>query len=328
MIITKTPFRMSFFGGGSDLAEFYQKFQGATLSITINKYMYISSHDFFEPHQYRLKYSRTETVDQREAIQHPIFRTVLNKLDIPGGLEISSIADIPGGTGLGSSSSFTVGLLHNLYSRLGQFITKSHLAAKACDIEIKELKEPIGKQDQFAAAFGGLNVISYAADETVSVEPLYLRGELQKDFRQHLQLFYTGKSRSASSILEEQKAQMKEDQKVGRLKRMVQMVYQGRELLLGGQWKMFGELLHESWLLKREMASGVTNAQINEYYDCALREGAYGGKILGAGGGGFLLICSPPNRHDPIAKSLISRGLQWTPFEFEYEGSKVIYAES
>lgn len=327
MIITKTPFRMSFFGGGSDLPEFYRQSPGATLSVTIDKYMYISTHDFFERDQYRMKYSRTETVSSVAEIQHPILRAVVRRLNIAGGIEISSIADIPSGTGLGSSSSFTVGMLHNLYSRKGDFVSKERIAREACEIEIGDLGEPIGKQDQYAAAFGGLNIISYAASEQVSVEPIYLKSDLHESFQDHLLLFYTGKSRSAASILSEQKANMMSDQKVEQLKKMVAMVWQGREFLHEGRFDKFGSLLHESWLLKKGMASGVSNFEIDRSYEIAMSAGAFGGKLLGAGGGGFLLVCCAPEKRIAIREALKSQGLEYRAFCFEQDGSKVIYAE-
>lgn len=328
MIITKTPFRMSFFGGGSDLPEFYRQSPGATLSATINKYMYISSHDFFDRDQYRMKYSRTETVGSVEDIEHPILRAIIRRLKMPGGLEVSSIADIPSGTGLGSSSSFTVGVLHNLYSRMGRFVPKEYIARMACEIEIGDLGEPIGKQDQYAAAFGGLNIISYSANEAVSVEPVYLSSAHQQAFQEHLLLFYTGQNRAASSILTEQKANMLSSEKVERIRRMVEMVWRGREFLQEGRFDQFGRLLHESWVLKKGVASGVSNSEIDHSYDLALTKGAFGGKLLGAGGGGFLLICCPPEKRAQVKKALEELGLEQRDFCFEQDGSKVIYAES
>lgn len=327
MIITKTPFRMSFLGGGSDLPEFYLKSPGATLSATINKYMYISSHDFFEKNKLRMKYSKTETVNSVAELEHPILRTVIKRLGIAGGLEVSSIADIPAGTGLGSSSSFTVGLLHNLYARLGKFVTKEKLASEACDVEIRELGEPIGKQDQYAAAFGGLNLITYATHDEVRVEPLHLEREKHLALQDHLLLFFTGQSRAASSILSEQRNNLLSNEKVENLKKMVEMVWRGREALYEGRFDRFGGLLHESWSLKKGMASGVSNDGIDRYYQLAMEHGAFGGKILGAGGGGFLLVCCPPEKKARVTQTLSAAGLDQRDFAFEHDGSKVIYAE-
>lgn len=309
------------------MPEFYRQSRGATLSVTIDKYMYISTHDFFERNQYRMKYSRTETVNAMTEIQHPILRAVIHRLEIPGGIEISSIADIPSGTGLGSSSSFTVGLLHNLYSRRGVFVSKEKIAREACEVEINDLGEPIGKQDQYAAAFGGLNIISYAASEQVTVEPIFLKSDIHRAFQDHLLLFYTGKSRSAGSILSEQKANMMSEEKVERLKKMVEMVWQAREFLHEGRFDKFGSLLHENWLLKKGIASGVSNFEIDRCYDIAMGAGAFGGKLLGAGGGGFLLVCCSPEKKSAVVDALKSQGLEHREFCFEQDGSKVIYAE-
>ncbi|MCB0386370.1 MAG: hypothetical protein KDD43_13340, partial [Bdellovibrionales bacterium] len=318
---------MSFLGGGRDLPEFYQKSPGATLSATIDKYMYISSHDYFEKDKLRMKYSKTETVDSVDQIEHPILKTIVKKLGFTGGLEVSSIADIPAGTGLGSSSCFTVGVLHNLHSRLGRFVTKEQIAREACEVEIKDLGEPIGKQDQYAAAFGGLNLITYSANEEVSVEPIYLKPDIHQALQDHLLLFYTGQSRSASAILDEQRKNLMSSDKFDRLKQMVELVWKGREALYEGQMERFGGLLHESWLLKKGMASGVTNEGIDHYYNLAMENGAFGGKVLGAGGGGFLLICCPPEKQKGLCQKLTEAGLDHRDFKFENDGSKVIYAE-
>ncbi|MCK5867749.1 MAG: hypothetical protein KAG14_05055, partial [Mycoplasmataceae bacterium] len=195
MIITRTPFRISFVGGGSDLAAFYEKSQGAVLSTSINKYMYISSHKFFEEDKIRIKYSKTETVNAVADLEHPILRNILERFKITGGLEISSIADVPAGTGMGSSSSFTVGTLHNLSAATGQYATKEQLAQMACDVEINQLQEPIGKQDQYAAAYGGLNVIEFLANGNVNVRPVVMSAETNKALQENLVMYYIGNQR-------------------------------------------------------------------------------------------------------------------------------------
>jgi D-glycero-alpha-D-manno-heptose-7-phosphate kinase len=205
MIISRTPFRISFVGGGSDMETFYSKHQGAVLSTSIDKYMYISSHRYFHKDQIQVKYSRTETVQNINDLQHPLLREALRLTGISGGIEISSIADIPSGTGMGSSSAFTVGLLHNLYAINRKFISHDKLASEACKIEIDILKEPIGKQDQFAAAFGGLNIIYFNQDGSVKVEPLYISNEIYQQLQENLIMFYVGNQRKASDILSEQK---------------------------------------------------------------------------------------------------------------------------
>ncbi|NVK29334.1 MAG: GHMP kinase [Flavobacteriia bacterium] len=323
MIITKTPFRISFVGGGSDLEAFYSKHPGAVLSTSIDKYMYISSHKFFEPGKIRTKYSQTETVDNVADLKHNLLRTILQRFDIQGGLEISSIADVPAGTGMGSSSSFTVGVLHNLSAVQNRFVSKETLAKEACEIEIDILKEPIGKQDQYAAAYGGLNVIEFHPNGHVSVDPIHMSMEAHADLQQHLVMFYIGNQRSASSILAEQKKNTSQEDKFNALKQMVGLVYNLRDSLMSGDWNEFGAIMHENWMLKQGLASGITNPMITELYDAARKAGATGGKLLGAGGGGFMLFVCPPSKREKLISALHSV----RPFDFkmEQEGSKLIH---
>jgi D-glycero-alpha-D-manno-heptose-7-phosphate kinase len=323
MIITKTPFRMSFVGGGSDLKEFYEHFQGAVLSTSINRYMYISSHKFFDEDKIRAKYSRTETVKNVNQMKHPIIREVLKKFKIKGALEISSNADIPAGAGLGSSSSFTVGLLHNLYTVFGEFVTPRRLAEDACEIEINKLKEPIGKQDQYAVAFGGLNVIKFNPSGAVSVEPIHLKKNVYAILQKNLLVFYIGSQRNTRDILSEQKSNLLNQDKIDLLKRMVELVWKSREALYDSNLDDFGKILHENWLLKCKLASKITNPKIQRIYERALKKGAVGGKLLGAGGGGFLLFyCN--SKHQKKLRDAMS-GYREMNFEFENEGSKLIY---
>ncbi len=325
MIVTKTPFRVSIFGGGSDMESFYSRSPGAVLSFSINKYMYISSHRYFETDEYRLKYSKTETVKTISEIQHPILKTALQMLDVPPGIEVSSIADIPAGTGMGSSSTFTVGVLHNMLTRKNQFADKGHLADMACQIEIEKLKEPIGKQDQYAASFGGLNVIKFLSHGDVKVESLNLSRERLNVLQSHLCLFYTGVSRSASDVLADQKKNVSsESAKFENLKTMVSFVDQGRDLLLKDKYEDFGKLVHQSWALKKSLSAKIANPDIDEAYSKALKLGAWGGKLLGAGGGGFLLFVVPPSQRQKLVENL---GLRPFPFQIEFDGSKVIYYE-
>ena len=324
MIITKTPFRISFVGGGTDLRAFYSRRKGAVLSTTINKYMYISSHDYFEPDKIRTKYSVTETVSRVDQLKHPILRTALSLLDIQGGVEISSIADVPSGTGMGSSSSFTVGLLHNLLVRKQHIVTKEKLASGACEIEIEMLGEPIGKQDQYAAAYGGINLIEFLPDESVRVSPLYLKPENKKTLEDHLALFYIGSHRSASAILHEQnKNTLNQTDKFNALCKMADMAEELFHKLIEGNLEALGHLLHQNWHLKRQLAGGITNQAIDDIYEAALRAGALGGKLLGAGGGGFMLFFVTPDKKQKLFEALIQ--LRNFPFQFENEGSKLIY---
>ncbi|MDD2772934.1 MAG: hypothetical protein PHP45_04480 [Elusimicrobiales bacterium] len=324
MIITKTPLRISFVGGGSDMEEFYSRKEGAVLSVAINKYMYLSSHHFFDRDKIRVKYAKTETVADISQLQHPIVREALRQFRINGALEISSNSDVPAGTGLGSSSAFTVGLLHNLYTRSGKFATKETLAAQACDIEINRLGEPIGRQDQYACAYGGLNVVRFMQLGDVMVEPLHLGKQIYKTLQSNLLLFYTGDQRLASAILSEQKKNAAAPDKAEILSRMVELVWKLRDALYSGDLRAFGGLLHENWLLKKRLASGITNPAIDALYEKGLANGASGGKLLGAGGGGFLLFyCEPENQAG--LRSAFSDHIEMK-FKFDSEGSKVIYA--
>jgi D-glycero-alpha-D-manno-heptose-7-phosphate kinase len=323
MIITRTPFRISFVGGGSDLEAFYAKSEGAVLSTSIDKYMYISSHKFFFPGQIRVKYSETETVNHLDELKHPLLRETMRKTGVTGGLEVSSIADIPAGTGMGSSSSFTVGLLHCLYAHKRQYVTHEQLAREACEIEINMLGEPIGKQDQYAAAYGGLNVIRFKGDGTVVVEPLYIDPEKYNELQRNLVMFYTGNQRKASDILAEQKRNISADDKFHVLKSMVSLVFDLREVLFSGSLADVGNILHENWILKQKLASQISNSSIDEIYRAGLEGGATGGKLLGAGGGGFMLFYCEPGKQARLAEKL--RHLERFDFGFDREGSKLIY---
>ena len=321
MIITKTPFRVSFAGGGSDMALFYEKYGGCVLSTSINKYMYISVHPYFDETKTLLKYSENELVRSPLEIRHTIFRHVLTNLNIHG-VEISSTADVPGGTGLGSSSTFTVGLLHTLFGYQGKYTSKGKLAELACQVEIEKLGNPIGKQDQYAAAFGGLNFIRFNRDGSVTVEPVLTPADTYRRLGKNLMMFYTGQTRSANPILAEQKKNIQEDAKVRNLKKMCCLAEQMRECLLRGDLTAFGKILHEGWQLKKELAGGISNPAIDELYDLALRHGASGGKLLGAGGGGFLLFYCPEERQEELKKAL---PLKPFDFRFERDGTSVVY---
>lgn len=322
MIITRTPFRISFVGGGSDLREFYSKHQGAVLSTSINKYMYISSHRYFEEDKIRAKYSITETVENIEDLKHDIIREALKMVKIKGGVEISSIADIPAGTGMGSSSAFTVGLLHNLNAIKREYVSKEILAEAACRMEIDMLKEPIGKQDQYAAAFGGLNIFRFNANETVTVEPLYLKQDVYQQLQDNLVLFYIGNARKASDILVEQKDNMAKADKFSVLKDMVALVDALKDVLYKGTIDEFGLLLHQNWMLKQRLASKISNDNISELYQLGIKNGATGGKLPGAGGGGFMLFYCPKEQQEKLIKAMPARHFD---FKFDFEGTKLIY---
>lgn len=324
MIISRTPFRISFAGGGTDLKKFYREDYGAVVSTTINKYMYITVNSLstFYNHKIRISYSKTEIIDNVDEIQHPVVREALKLVGIDRGIEITSIADIPAGTGMGSSSSFTVGLLNALYAFQGKSVSPEQLAQEACKIEINLLKEPIGKQDQYAVAYGGLNYIQFNSSEDVFVNPLVLSREIKDKFNNHLMMFYTGITRKANSILKRQNKNI--DSKKQDLKKMRELAIEIRKVLDGGEeLGRVGEILHQGWLLKKELTSGISNDLIDGYYNKALEAGALGGKVLGAGGGGFILLYVSPQKQQKVREAL--GGLKELFFKFEYQGSTIIY---
>ena len=321
MIITKTPFRVSFCGGGSDMADFYREHGGCVLSTTINRYMYLTIHPYFDEKKTALKYSRNEIVTDIKEIDHSIFRCILNEQGI-SGVEISSTADVPSGTGLGSSSSFTVGLLHTLACYQGKYVSKARLAEEACRVEIERLGAPIGKQDQYAAAFGGLNFISFHKDDTVTVEPIVSKRDTLAQLQDNLVMYYTGLTHDANQILAEQKINISKEDKAKNLLRMCDLAREMKRSLENNELGNFGEILHESWIRKRELAGSISNSHIDDWYETALQNGAIGGKLLGAGGGGFLLFYCPKEKQAGIQEKL---GLKPFPFRFEHDGSSVVY---
>ncbi|MBX9766023.1 MAG: hypothetical protein K2X47_02020 [Bdellovibrionales bacterium] len=322
MIISRTPFRVSFMGGGTDLPEFYREEEGAVLSTTINKFMYITINDRFDS-SYRLSYSRTEIADSLQQIEHPIFKNVLGKYGVPGkGLEIISMADIPAGTGLGSSSSFTVGLLHAVKAHLGKFQSAEDLAAEASRIEIEDLGEPIGKQDQYAAAYGGLQIIRFLPSGQVVTEPLILKDSVRQNLESSMMMFYTGTVRKAAEVLAEQRSRTESKREV--LRQMRNQAFTMRDLLQSDSGvEDTGRLLHEAWNLKKSLVASISNPEINEAYDIAMKNGAWGGKLLGAGGGGFLLMLAPAAVQPKIASAL--SGYRRIPIQFEKLGSRIIF---
>jgi D-glycero-alpha-D-manno-heptose-7-phosphate kinase len=324
MIISKTPCRLSFAGGGSDIASYYREHGGAVVSVTIDKYVYLTLQQRFD-HSIRIGYSRTEEVEHVDEIQHPLVRHCLNLLGPSQGIEITSHADIPSrGSGLGSSSSFTVGLLNGLYAYQGRRTTPQDLAELACHVEIDLCRDPIGKQDQFAAAFGDLRMYNFHQDGSVSVEPLICSTGTIEKLQHNLLMFYTGMTRSASSILKEQTEVLGSKQDaIEKMHHMVQHAYAVRHEIESGNPDGVGEILHESWLLKRSLTSGISNPAIDRWYELARAAGALGGKILGAGGGGFLLLYVRQEQQAAVKMAL--KELRRIPFRFEHEGSKIIF---
>lgn len=321
MIITKTPFRVSFCGGGSDIPSFYRKYGGCVVSTSINRYMYISIHPYFDEGKTALKYSRTEIVSHHGEINHSIYRQVLDDMNI-SGVEITSTADVPSGTGLGSSSSFTVGLLHSLYCYKGKYVAKDKIAEEACDVEINRLGNPIGKQDQYAAACGGLNYISFHEDDSVTVEPIIMRPETKKALQENIVVYYTGLTHDANAILAEQKENISDGVKTKNLMEMCGLARAMKQSLECDELSDFGELLNEGWQKKRDLASGIANPTIDEIYDTAMANGASGGKLLGAGGGGFMLFYC-----EKYKQKRLEEALQLKRFKvgFEHDGTSVVY---
>lgn len=323
MIISKTPFRVSFCGGGTDLKEYYMKKQGSVVSTAINRYMYVVVKDYFDKDKIFLKYSRTELVKKVDTIKHPIIREALKLTGILRGVEIASMADIPSATGLGSSSSFAVGLLNALYTHLDEYKSPKELARDACRIEIDVLKEPIGKQDQHIAAYGGFRHILFNQDDTVSTDIIVIPKSVKDELENNLMLFYTGITRKAGNILSEQKKNTKDRMEF--LDKMRELSFELRESLLRKDITRFGELLHKNWEYKKRLASKITNPLIERYYNLAMKSGALGGKILGAGGGGFMLLYCEQARQNSVMKSLGS--LRHVPFRFENHGTRIVYKD-
>jgi len=322
MIISRTPFRISFAGGGTDLQAYYKSGYGAVISSTVDKYMYIHVNKRFD-HTIRVSYSKTEIVETVDEIRHPIVREALKLVGVTQGVEVTSAADVPAGTGMGSSSSFTVGLLNALYAYIGKHTDAETLASQACHIEIDILKEPIGKQDQYIAAYGGLQYIRFNADETVFVDPVICSKDIKSRLGDMLMMFYTGLIRSAGEILSKQSKET--GNKIEHLTKMRDLAGKMREILIrdDNDLDKFGELLHEGWMLKRGIVSDISNDIINSYYERALKAGAIGGKLLGAGGGGFILLYCPQNKQENVRKELAE--LKELPFKLEPQGSKIIY---
>lgn len=323
MIISKTPFRVSFFGGGTDYPEFFKEHGGSVLATSIDKYCYISCRHLppFFDYKFRIAYSKIETTSKIYEIQHPAVRGVLEQFDIQRGLEIHHDGDLPARAGLGSSSSFVVGLINALNALYGKYSPQRLLATEAINIEQNVLREAVGSQDQILASFGGLNRIDFHQDENFSVQPLIIDKHRKEKFESNLLLFFTGISRFASPVAKKKIDNM--SAKTSELKQIKEMVSQGIEILSDDSLPLngFGQLLHKSWMLKRGLADGVTNSKIDEIYTTAIKAGADGGKLLGAGGGGFILFYAEDERRQDVIDAL--HPLVHVPFKFENLGSSI-----
>jgi D-glycero-alpha-D-manno-heptose-7-phosphate kinase len=324
MIISRTPFRVSFFGGGTDYPGWYRENGGSVLATTIDKYCYISCRylpPFFE-HKYRIVYSNIENVKDISEIDHPAVRAVLSWMKCDRGLEIHHDGDLPARSGLGSSSSFTVGLINALMALKGRHIAKEEIAKLAIHIEQDVIKENVGSQDQISASFGGFNWIEFKKDDSFQISPIILPKERLNDLQRHLMLFFTGLSRTASEIAKSKIENL--GKKREELKRMNQMVNEAISILQTPNRPIsdFGELLGESWRYKKSLSTKVSTQQIDSIYEAALKAGAIGGKLLGAGGGGFMLLFARPEHHEKIRAVL--KSLVYVPFTFEDSGSRIM----
>lgn len=323
MIISRTPFRVSFFGGGTDFPEYYREHGGATLATGIDKYCYLSVHSLgpFFKHRLRVSYAQTETVSHAAEIQHPLIRECLGLLGMDEGMEINHVADLPGRTGLGSSSSFTVGLLNSLHAFRGEKPDAGQLARESIVVERERVGDSGGHQDQYAAAFGGLRRFDFTA-AGVTARTVTITRERRDALSDRLLMFFTGVESSAENILQEQKKRVQHN--LPALREMLAMVDEAERLLAGrDDLDAFGRLLHESWLRKRSLSSGISNSAIDQAYEAAGRAGARGGKLLGAGGRGFLLVYVNPEAQSKVREAL--SGLQEIPFNFSDEGSRIIF---
>ena len=324
MIISRTPFRISFFGGGTDYPGWYRQHGGAVLAATINKYCYLTCRylpPFFE-HRIRIVYSKMEMCEKIEQIAHPSVRETLKYLKISRGMEIHHDGDLPGRSGMGSSSSFTVGLLHALYALKGRIIGKKQLATESIHIEQDILKETVGSQDQVCAAYGGVNRITFLQNNDFTVQPMTVSRDRLFELNDNLMLFYTGIKRTAAEVASSYVPSIADREAV--LKQLHSCVDKSAGILSGtGDLAPFGELLHEAWLAKRRLSDKVSNPQVDALYDEARSAGALGGKLLGAGGGGFIVLFVPPSRQAKVRKQL-ARFIQ-VPFEFEFSGSQIIF---
>lgn len=323
MIITRTPFRISLAGGGSDLPDYYRRHGGAVLSFAIDKYMYLSMHPNFRRHGFLLKYSQVENVDTVEEIRHRVIRQVFADYGI-NGVDFNSAADVPAGTGLGSSSAFTVGLALLCDVFTGRRRTNDELAAYACRVEIEKLGDPIGKQDQYACAHGGINFIRFSPDDSVRVEKVFLPPDRAAVLESNLAMFYTGVTRSAGAILAGQKRNMTSGgDEVKAVSRLVDLAGELEKELHRGNVDAVGDVLDRGWRYKKEMASGISNPAIDELHARAMRAGAAGGKLLGAGGGGFLLFYAPDGRMEAVRRELAD--LPELPFRLEKSGAALAF---
>ena len=325
MIVSRAPVRFSLGGGGTDLLSYSRQHGGFLVAAAIDKYVFVSvARRFYE--NIRLAYSKLEMVDSIDQIEHRIFREALRFAGLDRALELHSFADVPANSGLGSSSSFTVALLNGLHVFKREYLSTEQLARAACHIEIDVLGEPIGKQDQYIAAYGGISAFTFNKDGTVDTERLPVKDEVVDELEANLMIFYSGIERSASAILADQGKTIREnkDDAVERMHRIKALGYDTKRLLLDGKIDAYGELLHEHWINKRKLASKMTDSSIDEHYDAALKAGAIGGKLMGAGGGGFFMFYVRTTERRRVYETLLARGLRPLRFRFDFDGARIL----
>ena len=323
MIIARSPLRISLGGGGTDLPSYYERFGGFLITAAIDKYVYITLHETFVP-EFIIKYSKLERVAKVDEIEHPIIREAFRMVGIEGGyLELTSMADIPAGTGLGSSGSFTTALLKALHAYKKNLVPNTEIAAQACEIEINRLKEPVGKQDQYIAALGGITCFDFHKDGRVEARPAKVSEETRYNLEDNLVIFFTGYSRSAGSILKDQNEKSKQDDQamLENLHQTKQIGYESQSALESGDLRKFALLMDEHWQRKRARSGGMSNPKINEWYDSAKKNGALGGKLIGAGGGGFLMFYAEEDK-SKLRHAMRQAGLKEVRFRFDFEGTK------
>jgi D-glycero-alpha-D-manno-heptose-7-phosphate kinase len=326
MIIARSPLRITLGGGGTDLPSYYREHEGFLIAAAIDKYVYVTAMRPFTPGIY-LKYSQLEHVEAIADVKHPIIKEALRLMDFKTPqIEITTLADIPAGTGLGSSGSFTTALLKALYGHRRRHLHQEELAELACHIEIDRLGEPVGKQDQYAAAFGGVTCFTFHKDDRVTARPLDISMDTFFDLEDNLLLFFTGYSRSAGSILKDQvvRTQVSDDDMLKNLHYVKELGYQSKDALENGDTAAFGELMHAHWMHKKQRSGGMSNPKIDEWYDLAMNNGAIGGKLVGAGGGGFLMFMAKDR--NKLRHAMSSAGLEEVRFRFDFDGSKTVLA--
>jgi D-glycero-alpha-D-manno-heptose-7-phosphate kinase len=325
MIVSRAPVRFSLGGGGTDLPSYCDEHGGFLVAASIDKYIYVAANSRFYDN-ILIKYSKTELVDTAAEIKHPLFREALELLHVKSGVELVSVADLPSNSGLGSSSAFTVALLNALHAYKREFVATEQLAREACEIEIERLKEPIGKQDQYISAYGGITAFTFEKGGGVQVERVPMKIDVIEELEMNLLVFYSGVERKASDVLNEQKKTIKAntDDAVQRMHRIKALGHETKKLLVDGDIDRYGELLHEHWTNKRKLASNMTDGAIDEHYEAARKAGALGGKLMGAGGGGFFIFYVRPENRRRVYETLTARGLRQLRFRFDFDGARIM----